>query len=99
LKECLSLVVTDYNMPLVKGDKVIEHIRHHGGCMPIILATGNDWQEVFATVSEQENVVVISKPFNILALKGFIKTSLTRMNAQETANPESETAAPSIKSL
>jgi two-component system, OmpR family, response regulator ResD len=53
-----DLVITDYLMPLCKGDEVARHVHNSGKNIPVVCITGSVWDNELSCFD-----LVINKPF------------------------------------
>lgn len=77
LRDRLDLVITDFNMPGLCGDKLIEFVRvydvlFHKSRMPILLCTGGG----FASLYDVDFDRVLYKPFDLSLFEGTINDLL-----------------------
>ncbi|MBS2011053.1 MAG: response regulator transcription factor [Cyanobacteria bacterium SZAS TMP-1] len=73
-----DLIVLDWNLPGVNGDKICRDYRAQGGQAPIIFLTGNDQIDFLETALEAGADDYMVKPFNVRELHARIKTLLRR---------------------
>jgi two-component system chemotaxis response regulator CheY len=74
----VDLVVTDYNMPEMDGQALIEHIRTHSWqkSLPVLMVTSETNQGRLAGVEALGVVGVCDKPFEPRTVRGLIKRLL-----------------------
>lgn len=73
-----DLIVLDWNLPGINGDKICREFRAQGGQAPIIFLTGNDQIDFLETALDAGADDYMVKPFNVRELHARIKTLLRR---------------------
>ncbi len=73
-----DLVVTDYNMPDMDGDKLIKYIREHSNqrAIPVLMVTSEDDESRLAAVQQAGVSGICDKPFRPSHIKHLITTLL-----------------------
>ena len=73
-----DLVVTDYNMPEMDGEKLIRFIREHSsqGSIPILMVTSEGDQSRLSAVQQAGVSGICDKPFDTLSVKRMIRQLL-----------------------
>jgi len=74
-KEYFDLIVTDYNMPEVDGQELIEYIRNESkqSSVPILMVTSEGNMNKLAAVEQSGVSAICDKPFEPKAVKGMIE--------------------------
>ncbi|MDX2129023.1 MAG: response regulator [Chloroherpetonaceae bacterium] len=72
LKDSLSLVITDFQMPIKNGDEVALFVRSNDSTIPILFASGSDWRDLSPKLAVIPNLIVIAKPIRVVALREVI---------------------------
>lgn len=77
--EMVDLVVTDYNMPEMDGQALIEYIRTKSwqNSVPVIMVTSESDEGRLAAVQGMGVVGVCDKPFNPATVKGLLRNLMT----------------------
>lgn len=70
-----DLVVTDYNMPNMDGQELIEHIRHSSSqsSIPIMMVTSEENENRLAAVQQSGVSAICDKPFGIETVRSIVQ--------------------------
>jgi len=86
--EHYDLLVTDDEMPQLKGITLVERIRREGLSLPVIIASGSfsvDWGQ---TTPELHIAAVLPKPFDLFKLLDIIRSTLRSADEQDHGDRE-----------
>jgi len=61
-----DLVITDYAMPMMKGDELARHLKRMAPSQPVLMITGSDGE---LGVTQALVDVVLNKPFSLAELR------------------------------
>lgn len=82
MEECLyDLVITDFNMPEMDGERLIEHIRNHTdqSDIPILMVTAVEDSGRLESVRQAGVSAICNKPFDSFSVKSMLVQLLGRM--------------------
>ena len=73
-----DLVISDYNMPQMDGEELVDYIRSHSGQpgLPILMVTSESNQSRLAAVQKAGVSAICDKPFEPITLKRFLEKIL-----------------------
>jgi len=79
LERGCDVLLTDLDMPRLSGFGLIERIRSHGDCVPVILSSGRIASEDIPAVLRQQIDAILPKPFGSDALLKTLRCCLHEM--------------------
>lgn len=75
MKETIfDLVITDYNMPKMDGEKLTSHIRNHStqSSVPILMVTSLNDETRLDSVLQSGVSAICDKPFDVNQIRGLL---------------------------
>lgn len=75
-----ALVVSDVNMPMIHGGKILEYIRRTPAFrqLPIILLSGAPPSTVYPLIDKTSRVAFLKKPLDVVELLSLVKNFLEK---------------------
>lgn len=77
-QEYFDLIITDYYMPEMDGDKLIEYIRNESsqGAVPILMVTSASDRSRLAALDQSGVAAIFDKPFDVDSLRRIVEQAL-----------------------
>jgi len=86
LSEKPDAILTDYSMPVMKGDQMVTEIKKQNAHLPIVVLSGDAPDEILAKLIRFDNLVILSKPFNLTVFEQALEFALE--NRSDYHGPE-----------